>query len=53
MSDNKKDFLDFVRTRETDCPVCYLPLKTHSEEELEACGFILHTFNSANGKEDA
>jgi|TARA_A200000159_G_scaffold122033_1_gene116442 hypothetical protein len=50
---NDVDFMEYVRTRETDCPVCKEPLKDHNEAKLQACGFMIGVFNKANGKENA
>lgn len=49
MSD--KDFMDFVRSRDTDCPVCYKRLADHSDEEISACFQMHGIFKQANGEE--
>ena len=51
MTDKDKRFMEFVRSRETDCPVCYKRLADHTDEEISACFQMHNIFKQANGKE--
>ena len=47
--DKYKDFNDFVRSRQTDCPVCYGRLADHSDADIATCFQMHNIFKDANG----
>ena len=49
MSD--KQFQEFLKTRQTDCPVCRQPMSAHTDEMFEACSKDNGIFKQANGEE--
>lgn len=50
---NDKQFQEYLKTRQTYCPMCGQPISAHTDAMFEVCSKVNGIFNQANKDKDA